>query len=146
MNNDTNTTPTPEAAPTPARAWSQAQLYRLPGCGHVARLRRPSPTALIARAGDMPNPVLSRDLLATLASDEVPSDLDEQIAAFRRNARVYVEIAALAFVEPQLVLDREPDYEAGEIAPEDLTDVDYVWLYYSLCQGGHEKVRTFLVR
>lgn len=150
MDNNLNTTPAPETAPapaaTPARAWGQAQLYRLPGCGHVARLRRPSPTALIARAGDLPNPVLSRALLSLLATNDETSTEAEQIAAYQRNARSYVEIAALAFVEPRLILDREPDYEVGEIAPEDLTDVDYVWIYYSLCQGGHERVATFLVR
>jgi hypothetical protein len=131
--------------PTDARAWrrgrEQGELFVLPGCGHVARLRRPSLTALAAATGGMPNP-LSEKLIQLAMGRRASSD-EQALEYYRRNSRAYLEAAALCFVEPRLVLDREP--QEGEIGADDLTDLDYTWLYHSFITGGDHDVAPFRV-
>lgn len=146
--------PQPETTqPTTARQWKQTaqdgELYVLPGSGHIARLRRPSLTALAAEAGEIPNP-LSIEVMRFLAhADEIggltrPTEA-QLIVAYEKNARAFVEIAALAFVEPKLILDRDPDYDAGEIAPSDVADLDYVWITGRLVEGQAADLASFRV-
>ena len=65
------------------------------------------------------------------------------LAFYQKNCRAYLEAAALCFIEPRLILDREP--KEGEIGPGDLTDFDYSWLYYSWIQGVDEDIAPFRI-
>lgn len=129
--------------PTPASAWARAaetgELYTLPGSGHVARCQQISLVALAAGPG-VPNPILR--LLAVEGTIEKQSD-QEKIDAYKRQARAFLEVAALALVEPTLVLDRAPDLAKGEIGPQHLTDQDLLWIYYDLVGGRAKRLATF---
>jgi hypothetical protein len=134
---------------TPAAAWHKAartgHLYRMPGSGNVARLRRPSLRAMSINGVKGANP-LSADVLRLIAAsdDTLSRPTDEQmIAAYKNEARAFQEAAALAFVEPQLILDREPDPDANEIGPGDVSDRDYVFIFYQLIQGEADRIRSF---
>ena len=143
METEQSRTPAPTTV-TGASQWRRGQLgelYTLPGCGYVARLIRPSLTALAASVGGIANP-LSNELL-TLAAGRRPADDAQVLAFYQKNCRAYLEAAALCFIEPRLVLDREP--KEGEIGPGDLTDYDYTWLYYTFIQGDAEALAPFRV-
>lgn len=131
----------PKPQPTPASAWGAA-LYQLPS-GRVARLRRPALSALIAR-GNLPNPIAAKlhRFLSDAASERGTSDA-EKLDRYRANIDVLIEIAALAMVEPRLVLDREPQQEAGEIGALDMLDQDVIWIYYGLTLGTEDEVSPF---
>ncbi len=148
-------TPIAEAsAPAPTltraqqmRALSQrGKLYRLPGSGAVVRLRRPGLTGLIA-CGNVPNPIAA-SVLRFLAdspnpgSKPSPEELREQ---YEQNSESFVAIASLAFVEPKLILDREPDENADEIGPDDVSDLDYMWIVGTLVEGAASDLATFQV-
>ncbi len=134
------------ASVTAARDWrkssQQGELYTLPGCGNVARLRRPSLMAMAAK-GTVPN-ALSNDVMKLLAVVEENPTADRQIQIYGEQAQAFKEIAALSLVEPRLVLDREPDYDKGEITADDLTDQDYVFIW-RFVQGRHEDFNPFRV-
>src|SRR5215470_5350014 len=93
--------------PTPASEWRKArdegELIRLPGCGHVARLRRPNLTVLAATTNGVPNP-LTPSIMHLLSS---PPALDNaaRIENVKRNSRAYLEVAVLCLVEPRLRLE-----------------------------------------
>lgn len=131
--------------PTDAAQWRQqrqhGELVTLPGCGHVARLVRPSLTALAAATNGVHNP-LTQEVLALAAGRPAATEA-ERLGNYRRNARAYVEAAALCLREPRLILDREPS--TGEIGPDDLADYDYVWFYYTWIGGPDADVAPFRV-
>jgi hypothetical protein len=143
------TTPAPKqpAAITPASTWAKRgqALYELPGSGNIAELRRPSLIALAA-AGAVPNP-LSQDVLRYLAQRDNGKLIspEQQIAEYKRNAKAFIEIAARCFVQPRLITDRQPDYEAGEIGPEDLADSDYTFLFFQYVTEGELASARFRV-
>lgn len=137
------TVPTTDAPKTvtPANAWKrqaqEGELYELPGSGNVARMRRPSLTAMAVDAGHLPNP-LATEIMHLLAQRNDPlaqPTPEEQIEAFKQNGRAFIKLAELCFVEPRLVLDRAPNYEEGEIGPGDVPDADYVWIANTLVEG-----------
>jgi hypothetical protein len=83
-------------------------------------------------------------MLIAASDDTLSRPTDEQmIAAYKNEARAFQEAAALAFVEPQLILDREPDPDANEIGPGDVSDRDYVFIFYQLIQGEADRIRSF---
>lgn len=133
----------PTAQPTPAAQWSQGTLYRLPGSGHVARIRQPGLMALVAK-GQIPNPIAA-DVTRLLALTEEPKTDEERLELFERNSRAMVEVAALALVEPRLILDRAPSYERGEIGPADLSDIDLMFIYFNVVEGRADDLTTFRV-
>lgn len=143
--------PAPEAEKKPSsaadfkRVAKDGVVYVLPGCGLAAKLRRPGLIGLVG-AGATGNPALSPELLRMMTLTERPPTEEERIADFERNAKAYREVAARAFVEPKMVLDAAPNYERGEIGPDDITDQDYVWIYWTLAQGGAAQVEPFRVR
>ena len=133
--------------PTDAATWRAARetgdLVRLPGCGHVARLRRVSLLTLALDAGQVPNHY-AETLIQLMAVDDAPRDrltASEQIAIYKRNARAFHIVASLSLVSPVLVLDRAPG--DGEIGPQDLADIDYTWLFYTWTQGSFDQTRPF---
>lgn len=142
---EATTTPAKPTSATDARQWRRGrqvgELYELPGCGHVARLIRPSLTALAAATGGVPNP-LSEKVIQLAMGRRAPND-EQALEHYRRNCRAYLEAAALCFVEPRLVLDREPG--EGEIGPDDLSDMDYTWIYHSFITGGEQEVAPFRI-
>lgn len=131
------TTPT---ATTPAEQWGAAELYRLPS-GHVARLRRPALLAM-AVGGLIGNPYLRRFLVGR-DSPAQPSE-EQNWHIYEENARGFLACAELCLIEPRLAVDRPA--QAGEIRPEQLSDADLQWLYFSFAQGGAEQVAPFRVK
>ena len=134
---------------TPASEWAKArngELYRLPGSGNVARLRRPSLHAMAARVGQIPNP-LSAEIMQFLAVSNTDgiSTPEQQIESYHRNVTAYLHMAQLVFVEPRFILEGEPDYKKGEIGPNDLVDIDYLWIWGTLIYGGADELRPFRV-
>lgn len=126
----------PPATVTPAATFKAGALYRLPGSGHVVRLRVPSLYSLIT-VGEVPNPL--RDEVTRLLTASGPTkqeDPDARHEITRKNARTFIEIAARCLVEPRLVLDHEPNYSAGEIGPADLHDLDYDWIFFDFARRG----------
>jgi hypothetical protein len=138
-------TDTKSAAPTSAAEWRrtriEGELIRLPGSGNVARLRRPSLTAMAATTNGVPNP-LSHEVMRLLASAPAATEA-ERIENVKRNSRGMVEVAALCLVEPRLRLVGDP--LEGEIAPEDLSDYDLSFLYYTWVEGAASDVAPFRV-
>lgn len=133
---------------TPAREWNNArgELYRLPGSGNIARLRRPSLSAMAARVGQIPNPLTAEVMrfLAVVDTTTRPTP-EQQIESYCKNVLAYLHIAQLVFVEPRFVLKDDPNYDAGEIGPHDLTDADYVWIWSKLIYGEAGELRPFRV-
>lgn len=137
-------TTTAPAAASAFRARSETgEVYDFPGCGLPAQLRRPSLMELSVR-GAAPNP-LANEVMSLIAADEGPADLshEERISRYQRNARAYIEVAKLCMVSPRLVTERAPDYDAGEIGPGDIADLDYIWLWHSFVGGAASEVQPF---
>lgn len=132
-----------------ARDWkkvSEPELIRLPNSGHVVLAQRRSMLAMAAKLGHVPNP-LSAEIMRLLAMGQ-PDDLTpepRQVEIFAKNARAFLELFALTVLEPKLILDREPDYDRGEIAPSDIYDADLIWLYFTYLEGAAERVTPFRV-
>jgi hypothetical protein len=120
-----------QRAPTPARAWGAVHTYQLPS-GNVARLKRPAVLALAAKGH---NPVSQAVMLELYDRKAQPATDVEKLAQITANSQKYLEVLALAFVEPKLVIDRDPDYDAGEIGPHDLDDGDLLWIYWTFIEG-----------
>lgn len=146
----TTPTPTDDDAST-IDAWYQeaeeGRKYRLPGSGLIAKLRRPGLTGMITRAGHVPNPI-SGAVLRLLAKQDDPlakPSEDEMIAAYLDNAEAFQQIAALAFVYPRLVLDREPNRADGEIGPQHVANLDYIFIVYQLVEGYAAKLLPFQI-
>lgn len=138
-----------QTTPTPASAWrrtrEEGELIRLPGSGNVARLVRPSLTTMALTNGGVPNPLSSvvQRFIAGSAGLTPARDAAEQWEIYKKNTRALQEIAVLCLAEPKLALDRPPS--EGEIGPEDLTDLDYSWIYYTWLEGAAENVAPFRV-
>lgn len=136
------------AGVSPASAWrrmaQEGELYRLPGSGLVMRLKRPGLTALARKVGHIPNP-LSREVLRLMSAAEKPAGEDAAVESFQRSAQAYGEAFALCAVEPKVILDREPNYEAGEISINDVPDQDLVWVYWTFLEGDAAISGTFRV-
>lgn len=115
---------------TPASTWkarATGEINELPS-GAMVRIRRPSILAL-ARTGNIPNP-LAVAVIRHLVVDEAETiTADQQVKSYQDNAMVYASIAAVSLTEPRIILDRIPDYDSGEIAPEDLSTTDLIYIY-----------------
>lgn len=121
--------------------------YRLPGSGNVARLKRPSLLAMAARGTSIPNP-LSAEVLRYLTDKGDPLgewDEEKRNEVYVKNAIAFVHIAVLCFVEPKIVTDRIPNYDKGEIGPEQLSDLDYQWITFSFVEGSVERTDPFRI-
>jgi hypothetical protein len=116
---------------TPASAWkarATGEIVELPS-GATVRIRRPSLFAL-ARTGNIPNPLAAAVIRYLAVTDETEIVTpDQQARSYQENATVYASIAAVSLTEPRVILDRIPDYDGGEIAPEDLSTVDLIYIY-----------------
>lgn len=138
---------TPEAVePTPASEWKKGDVYKLPS-GKNARLHRPGLMAMLAR-GQIPNPLADKvaSLITHTTEDELKARTREQREeAMRENIEAFTGIAVLCFQEPRLVVDREPDYEHGEIGASDLSNRDLFWLFYEFVEGSAADVAEFLI-
>jgi hypothetical protein len=116
------------------KARSEGEIKTLPS-GATIRIKRPSLFAL-ARSGHVPNP-LAMEVVKWFAvtSPEKERTDAEKIADYRENAVVYVNIAAASVTTPKIVTDRTPNYDAGEIAPEDLSSADLIAIYNYVVDG-----------
>lgn len=140
-----------EVAVTPATEWlaktNSGFKYRLPGSGNVAKLRRPSLYAMAARGTSIPNPLSAEVMRYVTDKGDVLGERseDERNEIYIKNAIAFVHIAVLCMVEPKLITDRTPNYEKGEIGPENLADLDYQWITFSFVEGSVERTDSFRV-
>jgi hypothetical protein len=118
------------------------ELITLPGSGLIVRLVRPSLTALAATVNGVPNP-LSSVVLRLMASPPPKND-EERVQNVQRNSRAFLEVAALCLVEPKLALDHEASDD--ELEPQDLSNLDYAWIYYSFVEGTVTDIAPFRVK
>lgn len=129
---------------TPASEWkarATGEIVTLPS-GTVVRVRRPSLFAL-ARTGSIPNPLAAAVVRFFAVTDETPTTSEQdQIKNYQANADAYTGIAAATVTEPRIIVDRAPDYDAGEIAPEDLSTADLIWIY-RFVEGAVSNDATF---
>lgn len=122
--------------------------YRLPGSGATVKLVRPSLTAMVAQQAKAPNRISQRvvQFMSKIGDDDILRKPDQIEKSYRENTLVFIELAKICLMEPVLVTDRDPDYEAGEIAPTDIPNLDYAWIAYSFIGGEAERLATFLVK
>ena len=115
------------------KARSAGEIKTLPS-GATIRIRRPSLFAL-SRSGHVPNP-LAIEVIKWFAVDAPDSTSPEDTAKqYRENAAAYVGVAAASVTAPKIVTDKAPDYDKGEIAPEDLSTADLIWIYQFVVNG-----------
>lgn len=134
------TPPPAPATPTPAAEWRRAGVYDLPYSGKAAELTWPGLYAL-ALTGEVPNPLAEAVLrlvsgAAARREGAPPPTEDEDLAAYRKNARALLAIMARCMVRPRLILDRPPEYDRDEIGPGDLHERDVLWVYNHFVQEG----------
>lgn len=128
--------PSAEPTVTSAAEWKKraaGEPQTLPS-GPTVRLRRASVLALASQHA--PNPFLRPVLTfyADVAQNLADIDQMEPPERLKAHAEIYLGVAYADLVEPRLVLDREPDYDAGEIGAHDLTREDLEFIY-----DWHEK-------
>ena len=135
-----------EQTVTPASLWrkrrEEGELIKLPGSGNVARLIRPPLASMVLTNHGAPNP-LSRDVQRLLSGTPPPKDEQERWKNYQQNMRGLQELAALCLAEPKLKLDGPPG--EGEIGPDDLTDLDYTFIWYTWVEGAADGVAPFRV-
>ena len=136
MNDTTHLIDVPVAAPapqqpTPASEWNDEALYTLPS-GKVARLKRPGVLA-IASATNGANPISDAVLIQHMTVGNAVTSDEERAGNIRKNSAMYVTVAKLCFVSPRVV--DAPDYDANQIAPADIDDVDLMFVYFRLPPG-----------
>lgn len=113
-----------ELRPTPAAAWrARSHVTIVLPSGMAATLRTPS-LNLAVRLGYIPDSLTP--LVAQMIADsrgKVEVSL-KTMADIRKYVELLNALVASAFVSPTVVLDREPDPAADEIALEDIPDGD----------------------
>lgn len=148
---DALSSPAAPLTPVGGRALKQKSRggipVRLPGCGEVVLLRRPSLMGMAVKGGRVPNPISAEVLRWIAVNDDILTKLspEEQIEQYRENASVFVELAALCFVHPRLIADREvADDSDDEIGPGDIADADYRWIVFTFVEGDAAALAPFL--
>jgi hypothetical protein len=132
---------TSQQKPTPAKEWGKVHAYLLPS-GNIARLKRPS---VLALASNGHNPVSMAVMLELYSKKDQPQTDDEKLVQIKATSRKYLEVLALTFVEPKLVIDKEPNYDNGEIGPADLDDGDLMWVYWTFIEGVAAQFAAFRI-
>ena len=136
--------PEPELEITHADEWRafgrEGALYKLPGSGKVMRLRKPSLMAMSVKAGFVPNPLQNEVLRFMAEVDQGGYGRDQQSEAkqvehYKKRVAAFLHIVVLAAVEPQVVLDGQANYAAGQINITDIPDRDIMWIVFSLVEG-----------
>lgn len=131
--------PPAPAVPTPAAEFRRGGVWELPHSGNLVELRWPGLYAL-ALQGEIPNPLAGAVLRlvsgAAATTGDEPESEDDQVASYRKDAKSFLGVAARCLVHPRLILDREPDYERDEIGPQDLHELDVLWIYAQFVQRG----------
>jgi hypothetical protein len=114
---------------TAPRAWvskRRGELVELPS-GNVARLRKVEIFEIVA-TGSIPDSLsaLISEVIAATEKGTTPDDqkLQEEFAqtvTVEELAQMVARVVPLVFAEPRLVAEpRQPDYDAGELALEDV--------------------------
>lgn len=128
------TTPTRSAA-----AFKKVVTVTLPS-GLEADLRRPDPERILMENSGIMPASLTGELAATLNGKR----LAPKAITVEELPQWYVYIDMMiraALVWPKIVTDRAPDYEAGEIAQEDLEPQDRAYIYqWSMPQGVRDQL------
>jgi hypothetical protein len=79
-----------------------------------------------------------------LMASPPPKNDEERVQNVQRNSRAFLEVAALCLVEPKLALDHEASDD--ELEPQDLSNLDYAWIYYSFVEGTVNDIAPFRVK
>lgn len=79
-------------------------------------------------AGKLPQPLVQQ-LVGELNGKPVKGKVQVTVEDLPRWYNYIDMMVRAALVWPKIVTDREPDYEAGEIAQGDLDPVDRAWIY-----------------
>lgn len=136
----------PPTSATPATEWAamaEGEMLRLPGSGKWARLKKVPILAMIAFAGKAPNKLADEVLRFNAISANRNANEQQQVEEYKKNSRAFLRMAEMVFVEPRLVIDREPDFTAGEIGPFQLYDVDIMWIYFTFLKGEDHELDPF---
>lgn len=116
--------------PTPASAWRRGVLLKLPYSGFVVRVRALDITQVL-REESLHNPFLSAlnpmlvNLLGSISGEDKEIDPRHPVAQLRE---LYEKVAALAVVEPKVVLkDADPDKNEVNAADWQFEDLQFVY-------------------
>lgn len=126
--------------PRSAAAFKRAETHKLPS-GLEADLRRPDAERIVMEnAGKLPQPLVQR-IVSQLNGKPMAGNV-EVTAKDLPQWYAYIDLMVrAALVWPKIVTEREPDYEAGEIAQGDLDPVDRAWIYqWAMPQGVREQI------
>lgn len=112
---------------TPASEWKRnAQMVTLPS-GNVAEIRVVGMISLILsdESGDVPD-LITAQLIAQLSGKPAQSQIVVDKSELPRMGGFIKRIAVASMVNPRIA--ENPDYDAGEIAYDDLSDEDKMFL------------------
>lgn len=127
---------------TPALEWKAVdKVYKLPS-GRHARLRRPSPIALVQDSGSIPDTLVS--LALRVMSGDKPDPNSLGASELLELTKLAVTFCKAAFVDPRIV-DADPVYENGEIRIEDVPPEDLDWVTNWVVNGTEQtpQVQSF---
>jgi hypothetical protein len=125
--------------PRSAAAFKKAQTVTLPS-GLEVELRRPDAERIIMQNAGILPASLTGEMTSLLNGKRAPRT---EIAADELPQwSVYIDMMIrAALVWPKIVTDRLPDYEAGEIAQEDLEPQDRAFIYeWTMPQGVRDQL------
>lgn len=123
-----------------AAAFKRIETHTLPS-GLEADLRRPDAERIVMEnAGKLPQPLVAR-IVAQLNGKPI-KDAVEISAKDLPQWYTYIDMMVrAALVWPKIVTERAPDYDAGEIAQDDLDPLDRAWIYqWAMPQGVREQI------
>lgn len=109
-------------------------LVELPS-GITVKLGKPFMSDLLA-AGDIPG-----ELINAALGEEVEGLSSQESAA--RSAKLMAHIVSRAVIEPKVLLEGEPDYDAGQISIQDLSDTDRTYIYAHVQEGVVNRLKKF---
>jgi hypothetical protein len=122
-----------------AAAFKKVVTVTLPS-GLQADLRRPDPERIIMQNSGIMPASLTGELAATLnGKRSAPKAITaEELPQWY----TYIDMMIrAALVWPKIVIDRAPDYDAGEIAQEDLEPQDRAYIYqWAMPQGVRDQL------
>lgn len=125
------------------------KIYRLPGSGRRARIRKPNLYAQSVKAGYVPNP-LSAEVVRFMAEvqptanqygGQIPES--KQVEMFGKRAVAFIKIAELAFVSPKIVLTGQPNRANNEISISEITDRDLMYVVFEIVEGTADPEEDF---
>lgn len=138
------TSSTPQ--PTPAHAWKkQVEMVTLPS-GNVAALKKPSVLNMLMTDGDIPE-AFARQISDSISGNSRNAKPTNEVVVKQNELPQLIQFAdrvcVAAFINPCIVQEREPDYDNGEIALDDVNTEDRLFVMaWSMGETGGESSTT----